>query len=324
MNRGILIGLILLVIGAGLGAGGMWWVLGGSGTPSEPISAPTLSLDTTEEVNTAATEVAQLRSDIDDALGGDQADDSARVAAVGALAQQVDALSTAAADMLGTVMPSSADATTEAEPTEAAATEVPPTATPEAVEASSDEGARSLYRINAELSEVRFIIHEELFGNPKEVIGATNEVAGDIIVDFSNPANSQVGEIRVNARTLETDDENRTRALRNQILQSRMDEFEFATFVPTGITGLPEEPVAVGDTVTFQLTGDLTVRNITSSVTFDVSVTLDSDERLEGSASTSTTRAAYELTIPNAPGVANVTDEVTLEIDFVADLVESA
>src|SRR5690606_34155070 len=127
-----------------------------------------------------------------------------------------------------------------------------------------------------------------------------------------------------NARTLETDDENRTRALRNQILQSRMDDFEYATFVPTSLSGLPEEPVAVGDAVTFQLTGDLTVRNITNSVTFDVTVTLDSNERLQGSASTSTTRAAYELTIPNAPGVANVTDEVTLEIDFVADLVESA
>lgn len=323
MNRGVLIGLIMLVIGAGVGAGAMWYILGGEGTPSEPISAPTLSLDVTEEVNTAATEVAQLRTDIDAALGGDQSDDSARAAAVVALVQQVEALNTAAAGMLGTVMPSSAE--TEAATDEAEPTELPPTATPEAAEASSDSAAgRSLYRINAELSEVRFIIHEELFGNPKEVIGATNEVAGDIIVDFANPANSQVGEIRVNARTLETDDENRTRALRNQILQSRMDDFEYATFVPTSLSGLPEEPVAVGDAVTFQLTGDLTVRNITNSVTFDVTVTLDSNERLQGSASTSTTRAAYELTIPNAPGVANVTDEVTLEIDFVADLVESA
>lgn len=296
MNRGVLIGLILLVVGAGLGAGGMWWVLGGAGTPSEPISAPTLSLDVTEEVDTAATEVAQLRSAIDAALGSVSENDSTRIAAVA---------------VLGTAMPMAADATAV----------VPPTAAPAETTSGSSRG---LYRINAELSEVRFIIHEELFGNPKEVIGATNEVAGDIIVDFGNPANSRVGEIRVNARTLETDDENRTRALRNQILQSRMDEFEFATFVPTAITGLPEAPVAVGDTVAFQLTGDLTVRNITNPVTFDVTVTLDSDERLEGSATAQTTRAAYELTIPNAPGVANVTDEVTLEIRFVADLVESA
>src|SRR5690606_8757267 len=71
MNRGVLIGLILLVIGAGAGAGAMWYILGGEGTPSQPISAPTLSLEVTEEVNTAATEVAQLRSDIDAALGSD-------------------------------------------------------------------------------------------------------------------------------------------------------------------------------------------------------------------------------------------------------------
>ena len=192
----------------------------------------------------------------------------------------------------------------------------------ETLEAPTAEG--QLFRINREISEVRFTIHEELFGSPKTVIGGTNEVAGDIIVNMENAANSQVGEIRINARTLETDDENRNRSLRNLILESSKDEFEFISFQPTAITGLPEAPVAVGDTVTFQLTGDLTVRHVTNSVTFDVTVTLDSEERLEGSASTSTTRAAYDLTIPSAPGVANVTDEVTLEIDFVADLVESA
>jgi polyisoprenoid-binding protein YceI len=192
----------------------------------------------------------------------------------------------------------------------------------ETLEAPTAEG--HLFRINREFSEVRFTIHEELFGSPKTVIGVTNELAGDIIVNMENAANSQVGEIRVNARTLATDDENRNRSLRNLILESSKDEFEFISFQPTELSGLPEGPVAIGDTVTFQLTGDLTVRHITNSVTFDVTVTLDSEERLEGSATTMTTRAAYELTIPTAPGVANVTDEVTLEIDFVADLVESA
>lgn len=299
MNRGILIGLILLIIGAGAGAGVTWWLLGGAGTPSGPISAPTLSLDMTEEADPAATEIAQLRAEIDAALGGaTAANDSTRVANIRLLAQQVEAM--------GAATPSAAQSS-------AVETPLPETAS----------AGRGLYRINAELSEVRFIIYEELFGNPKDVVGGTHQVAGDIIVDYGSAASSRVGEIRINARTLETDDENRTRALRNQILQSRLDDYEFISFVPTALSGLSSGPVAVGDTVTFQITGDLTVRNITQPVTFDATATLVSEQRLQGSATATTTRAAFQLSIPNAPGVANVADEVALEIDFVADLVES-
>ncbi len=323
MRRGtILLALILLGVGAAAGAGGMWWVLGGSAEPSEPISAPTLSLDETEEVDASATEIAQLRASIDEVLGIEAADDSARMVAIGALNEELSGMQ----EQITILSTAVAGAQAEAEAVEPSATPLPPTATPvpaptEAPTEAASAG-RGLYRINTELSEVRFILTEELFGTPKTVIGATDQIAGDIIVDFGNPASSQVGEIRINARTLETDDENRNRALRNQILQSRQDEFEFSTFVPTSVMGLPEEPVEVGDTITFEIIGDLTVRHITNPVTFMVTATLASEERLEGAASTTVTREAYELTIPNAPGVANVSDEVTLEINFVADLVE--
>ena len=188
--------------------------------------------------------------------------------------------------------------------------------------APQDAGATgTLFRIDPEHSEVRFIVTEELFGSPKTVVGATNQVAGDIFVDLENLAKTQMGEIRIDVRTLETDDENRNRSLRNLILESRQDEFEFASFKPTALSGLPETPVAVGDTITFQVTGDLTVRNITNSVTFDVTATLAAKDRLEGSASAGVTREEYQLTIPKAPGVANVSDDVKLEIDFVANQV---
>src|SRR5690349_8061835 len=85
---------------------------------------------------------------------------------------------------------------------------------------------RSLLHISADESEVRFIIDETLLGNPKTVIGVTDQVAGDMLVDFANPAHSQLGAIRINARTLATDNEIRNRALRGQILQSERDEYE--------------------------------------------------------------------------------------------------
>jgi polyisoprenoid-binding protein YceI len=179
-------------------------------------------------------------------------------------------------------------------------------------------GERVVFHINPELSEVRFVISEELFGSPKTVIGATDQVAGEIAVDMANAANSHVGQIRINARTLETDDENRNRSLRNLILESSNDEFEFVTFAPSALNGLPAEAVAVGDTVEFEIMGDLTVRHITTPVTFTATATLVAEDRLEGTATTVVTRDTYEITIPSAPGVANVGNEVTLEISFVA------
>jgi len=57
-------------------------------------------------------------------------------------------------------------------------------------------------------------------------------------------------------------------------------------------------------------------------VTFDVSVTVVSEERIEGTATGSVRHDAYELRIPDARGrVTAVDDVVILEIDFVAPAV---
>lgn len=176
---------------------------------------------------------------------------------------------------------------------------------------------RTLFHITPEESEVRFIIDEILLGNPKTVVGSTDEVAGDLLVDFENPTNSQLGTIRINVRTLETDNEFRTRALRGQILQAERAEFEFAEFAPTALTGLPNA-VTSGKPFDFQISGNLTVHGITREVIFDATITPISEIRLEGSAQTLVTYQDFGMTIPEAPGVANVSDEVQLEIDFVA------
>jgi polyisoprenoid-binding protein YceI len=175
----------------------------------------------------------------------------------------------------------------------------------------------TVFRIVPEESEVRFIIQEDLFGQPNEVVGRTDQVAGDVLVNLANPARAELCSVQINLRTILTDNEFRNRAIRGQILQSAQDEFEFSEFTPTAITGLPES-LTQGEPITFQIAGNLRVRHIEGPVTFDATATLVSDTRLEGSASTTVTRAQYELTIPNAPGVANVSEEVELQIDFVA------
>jgi polyisoprenoid-binding protein YceI len=73
-----------------------------------------------------------------------------------------------------------------------------------------------------------------------------------------------------------------------------------------------------GDTFEFQITGELLIRDTTNSVTFDAEVTFVDETRVEGSATANVLRSDFGIGIPSVPGVANVTDEVLLNIDFVA------
>lgn len=172
-----------------------------------------------------------------------------------------------------------------------------------------------LFQIDPTQSSVRFTLNEVLAGSPKTVIGQTNQVAGQIEVNLANPSASRIGEIKVDARTLATDNDFRNRAIKNQILNT--DTYEFVTFKPTALAGLPAS-VKVGDTFSFQVTGDLTIRDVTKSVTFTAQVTAASESQLTGKASTTVLRSDFGLQIPNVPNVANVTNEVQLEIDFTA------
>jgi polyisoprenoid-binding protein YceI len=179
-----------------------------------------------------------------------------------------------------------------------------------------------LHLVPAE-SEVRFSIDEVLLENPKTVVGTTHDVAGDLLVDFKNPANSQMGTIRINVRTLETDNEFRNRALRGQILQAEQSEFEFAEFVPTQLLGLPNT-VVMGTPFAFQVKGRLTVHGVTHDVSFEATITPVSDTKITGTAQTTVLYQDFGMNIPEAPGVANVSDEVKLEIDFVAEAASSS
>lgn len=177
---------------------------------------------------------------------------------------------------------------------------------------------RTQYRIASSGTTARFAIDEVLNGEDVTAVGTTSEVGGDLIVDFDTPAASEVGTIVVNARTLETDNVWRNRALRSFILQSAQDEYEFIRFEPASLSGLPDESVAPGDTLEFQITGDLTIVETTNEVTFEASVTVDDEGVLVGTVSTTVLYPDYNLTIPNAPGVASVEEEVRLELEFIA------
>ncbi len=294
---------IALIVGAlvliGVGVGGGFFLstqlFAGSGEVTDNVVAPTLDPNVPPTMS-----YSQL-----------QAENERLMAQVAALSTQVA---------------TTPEAQTRNLPEETAVVDVPKpeeTVTPEpTVEIATVASERLLFRISQDESRATFNIYEELNGSPFTVVGTTNQVAGDVVVDFANPNTSQVGEIVIDLSTLRTDNGNRDNAIRGRILQANQEQYRYGRFVPTDIAGLPTSPVAVGDSITFTITGDLTIVEVTRSVTFEMTLTVESETRLVGRGVTQILYPDFNLRIPSVPFVANVADEVDLFIDFVATRVE--
>ena len=207
--------------------------------------------------------------------------------------------------------PAAAAAVTEKSATETEA-EVAAQADPDA----APTGADTLrFTIVPDGTEARFYIDEVLMGNDVTVVGVTSLVDGELTVDPTQPAGAAIGPIRIDARDLTTDQERRNGAIRRFILQSNDDAYQYITFTPTSIDGMPDA-VEIGTPFDFTVTGDLQIRDVVHAETFAVTVTAVSATELTGLARTTVLRQNYNLTIPNVPSVANVAEEVPLELEF--------
>jgi len=176
----------------------------------------------------------------------------------------------------------------------------------------------TLFTIDGSASKATFTIDEVLFGNPNTVVGETNKVAGQILVNAQDPSKSQLGEIKINVSTLVTDNDLRNRTLQGRILETDTPANQYATCVAKSITGLPES-ITVGQQVSFKLTGDLTIHQVTKTVTFDAKVTVVSEKQITGTASTSVKYSDFGISIPDVPSVTSVGDTVKLALGFTAN-----
>lgn len=203
------------------------------------------------------------------------------------------------------VVTSTTETTTTVETTTTTASDAQPAAS----------GGTKTFQLTQEGTEARFYIDEVLMGQDKRVLGVTSQVEGQITLDPANPSSAQIGAIRINARDFTTDSERRNGAIQRFVLESNQDQYQYITFEPTAIAGLPAS-VTIGQPFSFTVTGNLTIRDITREETFQISVTANSETEVVGLGSTTIARANYELSIPSVPSVANVSEEVLLEIQF--------
>jgi len=90
-----------------------------------------------------------------------------------------------------------------------------------------------------------------------KVRGSFNEFEGTAVLDGANPANSHA-EVTIKAASIDTRNAQRDEHLRSNDFLA-MQEHPEITFTSTG--------VRQADDTTFELTGDLTIRGVTNSVT---------------------------------------------------------
>ncbi|MCL4869587.1 MAG: YceI family protein [Anaerolineae bacterium] len=191
-----------------------------------------------------------------------------------------------------------------------------PSSTLEAVPVVVIGSEGRIYQISQADSTVSFTLSEMLMGQPTTVIGSTNLVSGQIAVNLEDLSTLQLGPIQIDARGFATDNNMRNRAIHSQILET--SRHPTITFTPTLVNGLPDA-IEIGQEITFTISGDITIREISEPVVFTVTAKAVTADQISGTATATVSRADFDLRIPNVPSVADVSDEVELTIQFVAN-----
>jgi polyisoprenoid-binding protein YceI len=145
-------------------------------------------------------------------------------------------------------------------------------------------------------------------------VGTTNVVAGTIQLNTKDPASSVVGPITVDLNSLVSDNTRRDGRLKDMWLESA--KFPKASFTSTKIDKFPAD-AAEGKEITFEITGDLTVREVTKPATFAVTATLQG-QNLTGVATTTVEMTDFGITVPDIGGMLKAESKAIVELKFAA------
>ena len=148
-----------------------------------------------------------------------------------------------------------------------------------------------------------------------KTVGSTDQVSGQLTLDFSG-ATPQItsGDFQVDISTLKSNQSRRDNRIRSNWLESA--KFPMATFKATGIQNGPAS-YTEGEEVSFQLAGDLTIREITQPVVFDVKATLKGDT-ISGTATTAFLMSQFGVDPPAMGNLFTVGDNTVVTLTLVA------
>ncbi len=169
------------------------------------------------------------------------------------------------------------------------------------------DGADGLWVIGTG-SAVGYRVVEVLFGQDTEGVGRTDQISGQFTL-----AGAQVTDasFEVDMQTVVSDESRRDNQFNGRLMDTAT--FPTATFLLTAPIELGAAP-ADGTPITATATGDLTLRDVTKPVTFDVQAQKDGDA-VQVVGSTDIVFADYGIPQPDAPGI-TTQDHGLLEFDL--------
>jgi polyisoprenoid-binding protein YceI len=242
----------------------------------------------------------------------------ATLAACGSSTPQQTAVDTPVATLVEQVATTAPKPLPTEAPQPAPTTEPAMTAEPAIIEATQTSvGAQSrTFRIVPEQTEARYEVQEQFLSRnlPSRAVGKTNAVEGEFQFALGGQPTGKVTRITVDLRTLTSDESRRDNRLRRQWLES--DTYPYAEFTSTEVQDIPQNYVE-GQEVTFKLAGDMTIRDITQPVTFDVKGKLEGDT-VTGTATTQIKMTDFGFDPPAIAGMLTVEDQVMIIVDFTA------
>lgn len=175
----------------------------------------------------------------------------------------------------------------------------------------------STFQIVPAQTTAQYSVYENLIFQNKpnnDAIGKTNSVEGSFLVRTSSSPLVTGMNIKVDLRTLQTDAQMRDNYVRRHALET--DTYPYATFVSTSAQGLPAS-YSDGQTVHFQLTGNLTMHGKTNKEVFDVQGKV-SGNTITGTATSTIYMTDFGIQPPNLANIAIAQNKVVITITFTA------
>jgi polyisoprenoid-binding protein YceI len=170
------------------------------------------------------------------------------------------------------------------------------------------------YHVVAERSEARYRVREQLAGIsfPSDAVGTTHAIEGNLSLDAQGHVRRSDSRFTVDLRTLRSDRDRRDNYVRRNTLET--ERYPMAVFIPSEVRDLPF-PLPQTGTASFELVGDLTMRETTRRLTWEATATFQGQE-VNVQAKTSFRFGDFGLSIPRVASVLSVEDTIRLETDL--------
>lgn len=166
-------------------------------------------------------------------------------------------------------------------------------------------------------STASYSVYENLVFENKpnnDAVGTTHTVSGSFKIRTGSSPLVAAMNIQVDLRTLQSDSSRRDHFIQQNSLQT--DQYPYATFVSVSTQGLPTS-YTNGQTIHFQLIGNLTMHGVTNRETFDVQGKVV-DKTITGTTTSTIYMTDFGIQPPNLANIAIAQNKVLITLNFTA------